>query len=53
MSNLWQRIRCRFFLAHQWEEKRIDGDKAFECRACHKRYFGSQPPDGDFRVFGG
>ena len=46
MSNLWRRIRCsRLFKAHRWEAKLIDGEKAFECRYCHKRNFGPRPED--------
>ena len=45
MSNLWHKVRCsRLLDTHRWEEKRIEGEKAFECRDCHKRHFGSHPP---------
>lgn len=43
MSDLWQRIRCRFFQAHRWAEKEVDYETAFECRVCRKRYFPAQP----------
>jgi hypothetical protein len=53
MSNLWQRIRCRFFQAHRWVKKEIDYETAFECRVCRKRYFPAQPPGWVWQAGGG
>ena len=43
MKRLWRAIQCRFFSNHRWQEIRVDGEKAFQCRDCGKRYFGDDP----------
>jgi len=53
MGKLWRRIQYRVFSNHRWQEKRFDGEKVFVCRDCRKRYFGSEPPEGDLGAFGG
>jgi len=43
MKRRWRAFQCRVLSKHRWQEIRIEGEKAFECRDCRKRFF-AQPP---------
>ena len=46
MKRLWYAFQC-FFSNHRWEQIRVDGERAWECRDCHTRSLEDLAPDAD------
>jgi hypothetical protein len=46
MTRLWYAFHC-FFSNHRWEEMRVEGEMAWECRDCHMRSLEDLAPEPD------